>query len=145
MVFDTAGAGNFFSWGSSFAYLLLGAAFDIFKGGKKIANLKIMKNRYLELVEKYAQQDLIAVKEVNNALNIINQDLKNEQISLSKLELKNRNYKISSKKYKNGVIAASDILDEKISLIQQEQIALSAKALRLIDYFTLYKAVGGAL
>ncbi|MBR1616910.1 TolC family protein, partial [bacterium] len=42
--FDTTSGGNFFSWNSSFAYLLLGATQDIFKGGQKLANLKIKKS-----------------------------------------------------------------------------------------------------
>ena len=145
LIFDTVGAGNFFSWGSSFAYLIAGLTQDIFKGGEKFANLKIKKNKYYELVENYAQKDLEAIKEINSALNIIKEDLKNEQESFKKLDLEQKNYKISNNKLKRGIIAPSDFLDYENSLIQKEQLFQSSKAMRLVDYFTLYKAVGGNL
>ena len=143
--FDTAGGGNFFNWNSSFAYLLAGATQDLFKGGEKIANLKIKKAKYYELVEKYKQADLTAIKEIANALNIIKEDTKNEKTSLAQLEHEKNIYQISQKKYKRGIISGVDFLNDKNSYNQQEQITVLSKANRLIDYITLYKAVGGEL
>ena len=142
--FDTAG-GNFFSWNSSFAYLLAGATQDIFKGGEKIANLKIKKAKFYELVEQYKQADLTAIKEISNALNIIKQDLKNEKTSNNQLENEKKIYLASSKKLKQGVISSLEYLKDKNSYNQQQQISATSKANRLVDYFTLYKAVGGKL
>ncbi len=145
LVFDTAGSGNFFSWNSSFAYLLAGLTQDVFKGGYKIANLKIKKARFQELVEKYKQTDLIAIKEINNALNIIDKDTINQNLSKEKLELEKNNLKNASKRLQKGTISKYDFLENKITLKEKERIFISAKAMRLIDYFTLYKAVGGAI
>lgn len=145
LVFDTAGGGNFFSWNSSFAYLLAGLTQDVFKGGYKIANLKIKKARFQELVEKYKQTDLIAIKEINNALNIIDKDTVNQNLSKEKLELEKNNLKNASKRLQKGTISKYDFLENKITLKEKERIFISAKAMRLIDYFTLYKAVGGAI
>lgn len=145
LVFDTAGGGNFFSWNSSFAYLLAGLTQDVFKGGYKIANLKIKKARFQELVEKYKQTDLIAIKEINNALNIIDKDTINQNLSKEKLELEKNNLKNASKRLQKGTISKYDFLENKITLKEKERIFISAKAMRLIDYFTLYKAVGGAI
>lgn len=145
LVFDTAGGGNFFSWNSSFAYLLAGATQDIFKGGEKIANLKIKKARYYELVELYKQTDLIAIKEINNALNIIHHDKKTELEAKNQLEIERKTMNISNKKLKRGVISKTEFLNDKNSFNQQEQLVAGAKASRLVDYFTLYKAVGGDL
>ncbi len=145
LVFDTAGRGNFFSWNSSFAYLLLGATQDIFKGGEKIANLKIKKARYQELLENYKQKDLVAIKEINNALNIIKQDTKTQEFQLNQLELEKKNLNAQGKKLKRGTISKIEYLNDKNSYHQQEQLFAASKALRLVDYFTLYKAVGGEL
>ncbi len=142
--FDTAG-GNFFAWNSSFAYLLAGATQDLFKGGEKIANLKIKNAKFKELVEKYIQTDLNAIKEISNALNIIKEDTKNEKTSLEQLDIEKNIYFASSKKYKRGTISAVEYLNDKNSYNQQQQISATSKANRLIDYFTLYKAVGGEL
>lgn len=145
LTFDTAGGGNFFSWGSSFAYLLANATQDIFKGGAKIANLKIKQAKFNELMEKYLQVDLIAIKEINNALNIIKQDSENEKNSKEQLELEYRNFIATDKKYKRGTVSKADWLNNRNSYNQQRQISATSKANRLVDYFTLYKATGGAL
>ena len=87
LAFDTAGGGNFFSWDSSFAYLVAGLTQDILKGGEKIANLRIKKARFMELLEEYKQKDLNAIKEINNSLNLIKQDKLIEKNSYSEVEL----------------------------------------------------------
>ena len=145
LAFDTAGGGNFFSWNSSFAYLIAGLTQDIFQGGAKIANLKIKKAKYMELIEKYKQIDLIAIKEINNALNLIKQDKLSEKHSLEQLKLEKENYIASKRKLKQGTISKIDFLQNKNSLNQREQLFASSKASRLMDYFTLYKALGGQL
>lgn len=145
LVFDTAGMGNFFSWESSFAYLLAGLTQDIFTGGKKIANLKIKKAKYCELMEEYKQKDLNAINEVNNALNIIKEDTKSEKNFKEQLRLQKINYVASDKKLKYGTISAIEYINDAIEYYQKEQFLAISKALRLVDYFTLYKAVGGKL
>lgn len=145
LAFDTAGGGNFFSWNSSFAYLIAGLSQDIFKGGAKIANLKIKKARYMELLEKYLQSDLNAIKEVNNALNMIEQDTSAQKHSKNQVESEYRNYIASQKKLRAGTISSIEHLQNKNSLNQKEQLFAYTKANRLSDYFTLYKAVGGQL
>ncbi len=145
IVFDTAGMGNFFSWESSFAYLIAGLTQDIFKGGAKIANLKYKKARYMELFEEYKQADLNAFKEINNALNLIKQDKLSEKNSIVQINLETKNLKASNNKLKRGTISTMDYLNDKTALNQKEQLRAIAKASRLVDYFTLYKALGGQL
>lgn len=145
LAFDTAGMGNFFSWNSSFAYLIAGATQDIFKGGAKIANLKIKKEKFNELLENFKQVDLVAIKEINNALNIIKQDKLSEKSLLKQVLLERNILNSSEKKFKRGSISKLDYLDDKNSLLQQEALFANAKATRLIDYFTLYKALGGEI
>ncbi len=145
MFFDTAGGGNFFSWNSSFAFLLAGATQDLFNGGRKIANLKIKKARYKELFEKYKQTDLVAIEEISNALNLIKQDKNLEKSSREKLILEKRNNALAKSKLDKGIISNSEYLDHEISLNQKEQVFANAKTSRLIDYITLYKALGGEL
>jgi len=143
--FDTAGKGNFFNWDSSFAYLLAGLTQDIFKGGAKIANLKIKKARYFELMEKYLQADLNAIKEVVNALNLIKQDTLAQGYSKNQVDYETKNYLASKRKLKSGTISKIEYLQNKNSLNQKEQLFAYVRANRLNDYFTLYKALGGEL
>ena len=145
LAFDTAGGGNFFDWNSSFAYLIAGLTQDIFKGGAKIANLKIKKARYYELFEKYLQADLNAIKEVVNALNFIEQDTKAQKNSEIQLNLEQQNFIATFRKLKAGTTSKIQYLQDKNALNQREQLFAYTKASRLADYFTLYKALGGQL
>ncbi len=145
LAFDTAGAGNFFAWGSSFALLVAGATLDLFKGGEKIANLKYKKARYSELLEQYFQKDLKAIEEINNALNQIKQDKKSENISKNQLNIETKNFNATRKKLKQGTASKIDYFDDKTRMNEKEQILAFAKISRLIDYLSLYKAVGGQL
>ena len=145
LAFDTAGRGNFFSWDSSFAFLIAGLTQDIFTGGRKIANLKIKKARFEELMEAYKQADLNAIKEVNNALNVIKFDKKTEDSAKYQLALEEINLNNSSKKLKRGTISIMDFLNSENTLKQKEQLFASSKAIRLMSYVTLYKALGGQL
>ena len=145
LAFDTSGAGNFFDWSSSFAVLVAGITQDIFRGGEKFANLKIKKAKYLELVEKYKQTDLNAIKEIADTLHIIDKDTKNEELLLNQLFLKRNDFNLSTKKYESGVYSKIEYLNDKNVLIEQEQLTAISKIQRLCDYLTLYKAVGGQL
>ena len=145
LAFDTAGGGNFFNWNSSFAYLIAGLTQDIFKGGAKLANLKIKKARYCELFEKYLQTDLVAIKEVINALNFIEQDTKAQKNSKMQLDLERKNFHATSRKLRAGTASKMEYLQDKNAFNQREQLFAYTKASRLGDYFTLYKAVGGNL
>ncbi len=143
IVFDTAGPGNFFSWNSSFAYLLAGLTQDIFKGGAKWANFKIKKAKYYELVETYRQKDLTALQEVNNALNIIKQDSESEKNFMVQVNYSKEENRLNKRKLHYGIISNIDFINSTIELLQKYQFLAISKATRLVDYFTLYKATAG--
>lgn len=144
-VFNTIAPGRFFSWESSLAAILAGATQDIFTGGKKIANLKIQKSKYEELFEKYKQTDLEAVKEVNTALCLVKHATNVDKNTISKLQFEDNNWENSRKKYSRGTISAPEYLSSLSKFIDLKQDAIQTKNQRLVNYFTLYKAVGGKL
>lgn len=143
--FNTIAPGSFFSWNSSLALLLAGATQDLFTGGRKVANLRFQKAKYEELFENYKQTDLEAVKEVNTALCINKYDREVELNTKAKLSLESVNFKNNSKKFARGVISSPEILMEQNKLLASENEYIKTKAQRLVNYFTLYKAVGGKL
>ena len=143
--FNTLAPGTFFSWDSSLAMLMAGAMQDIFAGGKKISNLKLQKAKYEELFENYRQVDLEAVKEVNTALCIIKHDTNIDNNTKNQLAFETENYNDAQKMLKQGVISNNDYLNAKRKYITEELAHTQTKSQRLINYFTLYKAVGGKL
>lgn len=143
--FNTIAPGTFFSWESSLAAILAGATQDIFKGGMKVANLKIQKAKYEELFEDYNQTNLNAVKEVNTALCIIKHDKQIENNTKSELSYEEQNFNNTQKKLKQGIISEPEYLTEENKLIKAQTDYTQAKTQRIVNYFTLYKAVGGQL
>lgn len=144
-VFNTIAPGAFFSWESSLAAILAGATQDIFTGGRKIANLKIQKAKYEELFEEYKQTDLEAVKEVNTALCFIKHDTEIENNTKHVLTSEYANFISSQKNLNQGVISNSEYLISLAEYLRVQEDAISAKNQRLVNYFTLYKTVGGKL
>lgn len=144
-IFNTIAPGSFFSWESSLAALLAGASQDIFKGGMKIANLRMQKAKYEELFQEYKQVDLESVKEVNTALCLVKYDTSIDKNKISTAELQAKIFDNASKKYNRGVISTPDYLNEYKKLLTAKQESAQSKTQRLVDYFTLYKAVGGNL
>lgn len=143
--FNTIAPGAFFSWESSLAAILAGVSQDIFKGGMKVARLKMQKAKYEELFEDYNQTNLEAVKEVNTSLCIIKHDKQVEANTKSELGYELQNFGNAEKKLNQGVISVPEYLVAKTEFLESQTNFTQAKTQRIINYFTLYKAVGGQL
>lgn len=144
-IFNTIAPGSFFSWESSLAAIFAGAAQDIFKGGMKVANLRMQKAKYEELFHEYKQVDLDAVKEVNTALCITKHDTINDKNTISIVSSQAKIFDNSKKKFNRGVISMPDYSEEYQKMLNAQQLEAQTKTQRIVDYFTLYKAVGGKL
>ena len=142
---DNIGPDGFGTWGSTIAAALARASLDLFKGGYKVANLKINKSRYEQMFEAYQQTDLNALKEVQNSLLLIREDSKIDQNTSKNLRTQKDNYQRAIMSYKNGVISCPNLLSESEKFIAMEQNQVNTKSARLVDYITLYKSVGGKL
>ena len=143
--FNTIAPGTFFSWESSLAALLAGATQDIFTGGRKIANLKFKKTKYEELFEQYRQTDLDAVKEVNTSLCIIKHDTEIENKTKEKLSLVSKNLHNADKMLNRGIISKTQYINSENQYINKDMDLTKAKTQKLVNYYTLYKTVGGKL
>lgn len=139
------GSSGFGTWDSTVAAIVAGATLDLFKGGAKVANLKLNKTRYEQMFEAYQQTDLEALKEVSNSLIIIEQDTKTDNNTNKNLAYQKDNYQRASKSYKSGVISYPNLLVEQEQLLNMKQNQVNSKTTRFIDYITLYKSVGGKL
>ncbi|HIQ89351.1 TPA: TolC family protein [Candidatus Galligastranaerophilus faecipullorum] len=144
-VFNTLGPGNFFSWRSTFAALIAGAAQDIFTGGKKIASLRLKKARYDELFENFLQTDLNAIKEVNDALYQTRHDIKIYNEAKNIYAIHKNNFELEEKRFTQGTVDFISLLEENIDFIDSNQNLLEKKAQKFVDVVSLYKAAGGNL
>lgn len=143
--FTNLGSTGFGTWNSTLAALFAGATLDLFKGGYKIANLKLNKAKYEEMFESYRQTSLNAIKEVNDSLLIIREDSKINSNTFKNLKIQEDNYNRAIKSYKAGVISYPNLLVEQEQFLSMKQTEINSKANCFVDYITLYKSAGGKL
>ena len=143
--FTNIGSASFGSWNSTLAALVANATVDLFKGGYKVANLKLNKAKYEEMFESYRQTDLNALKEVNNSLLVIREDEKINNNVYKNLKTQEDNYMREINSYKSGVVSYQKVLSSQEQYLTMEQNQVNAKTNCFIDYITLYKSVGGKL
>ena len=86
-----------------------------------------------------------AVKEINDALCIIKTDTEIDKNTINYLNIQKNDFILMQKKFSRGISAYTDILNEQEKLFLAAQNQTQTKAARLVNYFTLYKAVGGQL
>jgi len=143
--FSNIGSSGFGTWDSTIAAIIGSATMDLFKGGYKVANLKVNKAIYEQMFEAYRQTDLNALKEINDSLLIIREDTKIDQNTGKNLSIQSDNYQRAGKSYQNGVNSCMTLLEEREKLLTEQQNKTNSKAALLTDYITLYKAAGGKL
>jgi NodT family efflux transporter outer membrane factor (OMF) lipoprotein len=144
-IFNNLSNQNFFNWNAAIATVVAGFTQDLFKGGMKLANLRIYKIKFEELIEDYRQTDLNAIKEVNDSLMFIMHDSLAESKNKNSLNIQKNTYKRVSHSYSRGVTSYPSLLLEREKMLGLELKTVDSKAVRLADYLTLYNAVGGKL
>ncbi|MCQ2739025.1 MAG: TolC family protein [bacterium] len=114
----------------------------IFAGGSIKANLKIKKIAYEKSLKNYEKTNLTSIQEVNDSLVSVNMDREklSKQKEIQKLEQKD--FKLNSLKYDEGVISKLDLNQRKENLLNVDKMVYSSQFDCLIDYIGFYKAVG---
>ena len=73
--------------------------FDLFAGGRKVANLKLKKNQYEQILHNYYNTNLKAIQEVNDSLLSLKQDDKKYKTNLNVYKLEQKDFDYSTIKY----------------------------------------------
>ena len=129
-------------WANTFSLIGASASLPIFTGFKRIANLKLNKNSYQQLLESYQKTNLTAIQEVNDNLYNLKADKEKFENNLKALEIQKKDYNLSNSKYNKGIISKLDLLQQKEVLLYIEQLSVSSKIDCYIDKIGLYKATG---
>lgn len=129
-------------WANTFSLIGASASLPIFTGFKRIANLKLNKNSYQQLLESYQKTNLTAIQEVNDNLYNLKADKEKFENNLKALEIQKKDYNLSNSKFNKGIISKLDLLQQKEVLLYIEQLSVSSKIDCYIDKIGLYKATG---
>ena len=133
------------NWKNAVSFLGGSANLPLFTGFLKTANLKLNKNKYSQTLEQYQKTNLAAIQEVNDSLYNYKSDNEKYKNNLKALSAQNKDFKLASSKYREGVISKLDLLQQRESLLYMEQLAANSKMGCYIDKIELYKATGAQI
>lgn len=145
LAFSSSSFGNVFNWSNTLGVLSAGLMADLFTGGRKVANLKLKKNQYEQILHNYYNTNLKAIQEVNDSLVSLKQDDEKYKTNLKVYKLEQKDFDYSTIKYEEGLISYLDLLQRKENLLSLNKQVVSNKVDCDIDYIGLYKAVGTKL
>lgn len=143
VVFNNIASGGFFSLSNTIKDLIVGCSQSLFVGGRKKANLKMMHERYMQILETYKKVSLQAIKEVNDSLHNMVYDYDINKKNNENYSMEYKNFSNNQVRYENNLISDTQLLELKQKLIQKEIIMVSSRIQLIIDYISLYKSVGG--
>lgn len=145
MAFGSSAFGNAFSWSNVFGVLSASAMADLFAGGRKVANLRLKKNEYEQILQNYYKTNLTAIQEVNDSLVSLKQDDKKYKTNLNVYKMEQKDFGYSTHKYDEGLISYLDLLQRRENLLTLNKLVVTNKLDCNIDYIGLYKATGAKL
>ena len=134
-----------FDWENIIALIGISAFQKLYTGGLYMANLRIQKLKFEQLIEDYKQKDLIAIQEINDVLCMIKFDTNKDKEQIKKLKLEKSNLDLQKYKYEAGILSYLDYLQFEETLLSLQSEQCVSKAQRLFDYISLYKVTGTKL
>lgn len=143
--FMTSASTNSMTWANSLAALGSGAMLPIFTGGAKMANLRLNKNKYEQVLQNYYKTNLVAIQEVNDSMSSLNLDTDKYKKNVKSYDMQKADYNYMKVRYDQGIISNLDLLQQKETLLVMNKMVVSSKTECYIDQISLYKAVGGKL
>jgi len=115
----------------------------LFEGGRLRANVRLSESRARELANQYAQNILLAVQDVENAL----QEEENFRKQLTALQKTNEEskkaYSLAESRYKRGLLPIADVLEIERRVLTQQQQILNLQQAVWQARVNLHLALGG--
>ena len=116
----------------------------VFTGGRRIANLKIQKTRYEQMLQEYYKTNVTAIKEVNDSLSDLKYNTQKYDKDIEALLKEKADYKFANDKYNQGIISKLELLQKNEVLLSTQKLAVSENMNTYINQISLYKAIAGA-
>lgn len=137
--------GSLLNTKSALAALAGAVNLPLFTGGKRVANLKLKKASYQRILNNYYETNLTAIQEINDALTTIAHDDKKYEDTKRQSELERKDFGYNTAKYEQGIISKLDLTQLRENVYSTDKLVADQKINCLVDYITLYKAVGSQL
>ena len=121
----------------------LSLAQTIFAGGRYVNQVRISESRRVEMLEQYRKIILVALQEVDDALNRVNVTQQQEVNQQNIVEQSSLSLRLNETRYREGAIDLQTLLDAQRSLFQAQDTLAQQRLARLKAAIDLYKALGG--
>lgn len=144
MAMTGGGPTSSMSWKNTLAGAGIMGLLPILTGGKRIASLKIYKNRYEQAIQEYQKTNINAIKEVNDTLSNLQIDNKKYESNLKALNMEEKDFKFSQDKYNQGVISHLDLIQKREMLLNTQKMTADTNINVLINQISLYKATAAS-
>lgn len=144
-LFNAADFGSAWSTKGMLGALAAGAMLPIFTGGRRIANLKLKKVQYDEILNQYLKTNLTAIQEVNDALVSVKKDTEKMEQTKKQAELEKTDFMYNRDRFNQGTISKLDLIQFKENLLTIDKLVAQQNIECMVDYISLYKAVGSKI
>ena len=128
------------NWETALMAAGAGAMMPILTGGSRIANFKLQKNKYEQSLVNYQKTNLIAIKEVNDALSTLQLDNDKYLKNVKTLNMQKQDFGYTQAKYNEGIISKMELLEAQETLLVTENRVIGSKSECIVDQISLYKA-----
>ena len=118
-------------------------SWDVFTGGRKMANLRYKKLECKKAMEMYDKTILTSLQELNDSLCKVKNTHKNYDECVTRCNLETEKFALAQSKQQIGAASNMDILKEERNLYIRQNEVISEKINYLVMTVELYKALGG--
>ncbi|HEX8937803.1 MAG TPA: efflux transporter outer membrane subunit [Sphingomicrobium sp.] len=130
-------------WGSRSYTASAAVDWPIFNGGRTRSNIALANAQQEQALIAYRKTILIALREVENALNNIDSDRQQIASLTAARGTAARAEEIAGKRYRGGLVTYSDVLQAQASRISLDGQLIQARGALARDTVALFKALGG--
>jgi multidrug efflux system outer membrane protein len=135
--------GHLFNWSSRFVGVGPSVRWELFEGGRILANIDAHKAIRQELLDQYKLTILQALQETADSL--ISFDNRQRQFVLLSQSVQSAkdSVRIATDQYANGTIGYLSLLDAQRSLLKAQDAMAESQGEVTLSVIALYKAIGG--
>jgi NodT family efflux transporter outer membrane factor (OMF) lipoprotein len=135
--------GSVFNWSNRYVSVGPGVRWELFQGGRILANIEAHKAIRQEMLDQYRLTILTALREVEDALTAFNRRQQQFNLLSKSVESSRESVRIASERYAGGAIDYLSLLDAQRALLKAEDAMVTSQGEITLNVIALYKAIGG--
>jgi NodT family efflux transporter outer membrane factor (OMF) lipoprotein len=135
--------GNLFNWSNRYVGVGPAVRWQLFEGGRIVANIDAHRAIRQELLDQYKLTILVALRETADALISFNRRQTQFDLLTQSVASNRDSVRIASARYSSGTIDYLTLLDTQRSLLKAQDAATVSQGDISLSLIALYKAIGG--